>query len=117
MKITIISNYFTPEIGAAPKRISDLALGLSESGHNIEVICPMPNYPQGKIFYGYRGSFFRKESWNNIIVRRYWISPSVSKNPILRAWSMFSFAVNLLFEIPHLIRRTPDFIIIQNSPL
>jgi glycosyltransferase involved in cell wall biosynthesis len=117
MKITIISNYFTPEIGAAPKRISDLALGLSKSGHDIEVICPLPNYPQGEIFQGYRGSFFRKESWNSIIVRRYWISPSVSKNPILRSWSMFSFAVNLFFEIPHLIRRTPDFIIVQNSPL
>lgn len=117
MNISIISNYFFPEVGAAPRRISDLAKGLSEEDHNVEVICPMPNYPKGEIFHEYKGSFFMKEHLDKVSVRRYWISPSVSKNPILRAWSMFSFAFNLFFEIPHLIKRKPEFVIIQNSPL
>lgn len=117
MKISIISNYFYPEIGAAPKRITDLALGLYNSGYDVEVICPMPNYPKGYIFKEYRGSFFKNELWNNLNIRRYWISPSISKNPISRFWSMFSFAFNLIFEVPHLLRRRSDYIIIQNSPL
>lgn len=117
MKITIISNYFYPEIGAASKRITDMAMGLKAAGNEIEVVCPLPNYPQGKIFEGYRGKFFRKEDYKGITVRRYWISPSVSKNPLLRVWSMFSFAFNLIFETWHFIKQKPHCIIIQNSPL
>jgi glycosyltransferase involved in cell wall biosynthesis len=117
MKIYFISNYFYPEIGAAPKRISEMASGLSRAGNKVEVVCPLPNYPYGKIFKEYRGRFFLIENYNGIILRRYRISSSVSRNIILRAWSMFSFAFNLLFEIWHLRKYRPDCIIIQNSPL
>jgi glycosyltransferase involved in cell wall biosynthesis len=117
MKIYFISNFFYPEIGAAPKRISEMALGLSRAGNQVEVVCPMPNYPYGKILKAYRGRFFFKENYKGIIVRRYWVSPSISRNAILRAWSMFSFASNLLFEIWHLRKNKPDCIIIQNYPI
>lgn len=116
-KITIISNYYYPEYGSAPRRISDLSMSLSDLGYDVEVICPMPNYPRGVVFQEYKKKIFLKEEWKGVKIRRYWISPSVSKNPILRAWNMFSFAFNLIFEIPNLTQRKPDFIIIQNSPL
>jgi glycosyltransferase involved in cell wall biosynthesis len=117
LKIYFISNYFYPEIGAAPKRITEMAIGLIEAGNNVEVVCPLPNYPQGKIFREYRGRFFHRYNYHQISLRRYWVSPSISKNPLLRVWSMFSFAFNLFFEIPHLRNYKPDCIIIQNSPL
>lgn len=117
MKIYFISNYFNPEIGAAPKRISKMALGLYKAGNEVEVVCPMPNYPYGKIFKEYRGRVFLKENYKGINLRRYWISSSISKNAIIRTWSMFSFSLNLLLEIRHLRKFKPDCIIIQNSPL
>ena len=117
MKIYFISNYFSPEIGAAPKRITEMALGLSKAGNEVEVVCPLPNYPFGKIFKEYRGKIFLKENYNGIAVRRYWISPSISKNALGRTWSMISFSLSILLEIWHLLKYKPDCIIIQNSPL
>ena len=62
MKLLIISNYYNPEIGAAPSRISMLAEGLSELGNEVNIVCPLPNYPFGKIFDGYKNKFFFKFS-------------------------------------------------------
>ena len=84
MNILIVSNYYFPELGAAPNRITNLAEGLKEIGHNVEVLCPIPNYPKGKIFDGYKGRVARKENINGINTYRYWVYPSVSKNPVIK---------------------------------
>jgi len=117
MKIDILSNYFYPETGAAPNRIYNLAKGLLNLGHDVEVIAPLPNYPQGKIYKECRGKFFIKENIDGIKVRRHWIYPSISSNPIKRAISMFSFAFALWRDFFYLRKRKGAIAIIQNSPL
>ena len=118
MNVIIVSNYYYPEIGAAPNRITNLAMGLAEKGNSVEVICPLPNYPKGKVFTAYKGKCNRKENLNSIQINRYWIYPSVSKNPILRIMSMFSFAFSLWgFSFNKKRIKKADWIIIQNSPL
>ncbi|WP_256011190.1 glycosyltransferase family 4 protein [Desertivirga xinjiangensis] len=54
MKILIVTQYFWPE----NFRINDLALALTERGHEIVVLTGQPNYPQGKFYPGY--SFFSR---------------------------------------------------------
>ena len=118
MKLLIISNYYNPEIGAAPSRISMLAEGLSELGNEVNIVCPLPNYPFGKIFDGYKNKFFFKEVLGSIEIHRYWIYPSVSGNVIERILSMFSFSVSqCLFLLQYKKLKNADWIIIQNSPL
>jgi glycosyltransferase involved in cell wall biosynthesis len=118
MSIIIVSNYYYPEIGAAPNRIWNMAEGLASNWKEINVICPFPNYPKGKIFDGYKGKIHSKEQINNIGVHRYWIYPSVSKNPFLRILSMLSFAFTLwAFVLNKKKIKEADWIIIQNSPL
>ena len=48
MRLLIISNYFYPEIGAAPNRIYNLSKALVKD-HTVEILAPLPNYPHGKI--------------------------------------------------------------------
>ena len=77
MKILIVSQYFWPE----SFRINDLALGLQQRGHDIEVVTGMPNYPGGEFYPGY-GSFAPAwESFESIpIVRVPLLSRGTHKN-------------------------------------
>jgi len=116
-KIVIISNYYPPEMGAAANRIKNMAEGLKNSGKEVVVICPLPNYPSGRVFKSYRNKFYKKEKINGIEIRRYWLLPSISKNVILRFVSMFSFACSMWFSIFLLLKKKPNLFIIQSPPI
>ena len=60
MRILIVSQYFWPETF----RINDLALGLKQRGHAVEVLTGMPNYPGGKLYPGYSACSPATESSN-----------------------------------------------------
>lgn len=113
--ILIISNYYPPETGAASNRIATLALGLKEKGWNVSVLCPFPNYPDGKIFKGYRGKIKKISVENGITVYRTWVYPSNSKSKIVRLISMLSFSFSLSVFL--LFSATPKKVIIQSPPL
>lgn len=118
MNIIIVSNYYFPELGAAPSRITNLAEGLVEKGNKVDIICPIPNYPKGRIFEEYKGKFIKHEIINKVSIHRYWVYPSVSKNPVIRIISMFSFALSLwLFGFNRKTISSTDVVIAQNSPL
>ena len=116
-EIVIISNYYPPEMGAAANRIKNLANGLYGKGYNVTIICPLPNYPQGKIFKEYKNKLYKKEIIDNIIVKRFWIFPSKSKSGIIRFLSMISFAFSMWFSVLSLLKKKPDTFIIQSPPL
>lgn len=118
MKILIVSFYYSPELGAAPSRITNMAEGLKSQGAEVDVLTCLPNYPQGQIFEGYRGRLSKKEKINGINVYRYWTYATVSKNPFKRAVSMMSFATMLwLFAFKIKKIQGYDRVIIQSPPL
>ncbi len=114
-EILIVSNYFPPERGAAANRIGRLAKGLSERGFKVRVVCPLPNYPEGKIFTGYKGRFSVSEKVGDITVTRLYISPSKSANPVKRIFSIASFAICLKMYL--LFAKLPKTVIVQSPPL
>ena len=113
--ILIISNYYPPENGAASNRIEQLALKLHKNKYNVTVICPLGNYPKGKLFPEYKGKFSVTENRENITVKRLWIYPSVSKNIFVRIISVLSFSSNLFIYL--LLKKTPKKVIVQSPPL
>lgn len=50
MKILVISQYYYPE----QFQINDIAPELVKRGHEVTVLCGLPNYPKGEPFEGYR---------------------------------------------------------------
>lgn len=114
-EILIISNYYPPEKGAAANRIEQLALKLNQNEYNVSVICPLGNYPKGKLFDEYKGKFSVTENRDGITVKRLWIYPSVSKNLLVRIISVLSFSAMLFFYL--LFKKTPKKVVVQSPPL
>lgn len=114
-EITIISNYYPPEKGAAANRIEQLALKLNQNNYSVTVICPLGNYPKGELFPEYKGKFSVTENRDNISIKRLWIYPSISKNLVIRILSVLSFASCLFFYL--LFKKTSKKVIVQSPPL
>ena len=49
MKILVVSQYYSPE----PFRVADVCRDLVRRGHEVTVLCGIPNYPSGSFYPGY----------------------------------------------------------------
>lgn len=114
-EILLITNYFPPEKGAAANRMHSIAENLGKAGYTVKVICPLPNYPNGEIFEGYRGKLSISEKTPFGEVSRLWTWPSNSTNKFIRLLSMLSFSLSL--AVFFLFKKTPKKIFIQYSPV
>ena len=91
MKILLLTQYYPPEIGAPQNRLSELAVRLNSSGHEIVVLTALPNYPHQKIYRDYKGKSGMVEFIDNIEVHRTWIFVRKSNSIFLRLLNYFSF--------------------------
>ncbi|HEY9798580.1 MAG TPA: glycosyltransferase family 4 protein [Leptolyngbyaceae cyanobacterium] len=115
MRILIYSYNYAPEpIGIAPL-ITELAEGLVKKGHEVRVVTGMPNYPQRRIYEGYRGKLYLTEFTNGVVVQRsyVWIRPEPSL--IDRLLLEVSF---VLTSFVHALKgKRPDVILLTAPPL
>lgn len=66
MKILIITQHYWPEIF----RVTDIAESLVDLGHDVTVLCGLPNYPKGYVFEEYKRNKNRIEEHNNVKIVR-----------------------------------------------
>ena len=71
MKILFVSQYFYPEVF----RGNDIAFHWAEQGHDVHVVCGVPNYPHGKFYDGYGLFKKRHEVINEVKVTHLPIIP------------------------------------------
>lgn len=71
MKILIVSSHFYPENFKA----NDMAFELQRRGHQVTVLAPIPDYPQGRFYEGYGLFKRRKEFINGVKVLRTTVTP------------------------------------------
>lgn len=67
-RILIISQHFWPE----NFRISDIAAGFAENGIEVDVVCGIPNYPNGIVPKGYGLFKNKKQNFKGVNVYRTW---------------------------------------------
>ena len=110
MKILIISQYYYPE----QFQINEIAPELVRRGHEVTVVCGLPNYPKGVIFEGYENRF--EEVIDGVKVFRCKNVPR-GNNPIQLIRNYWSFVK----ESKKIIRTLPgDFDVVlgyQLSPI
>ena len=115
MKILIYSYNYHPEpIGIAPL-MTELAEGLAARGHEVRVLTGMPNYPQRRIYEGYRGKAYMTEHRNGVRVDRcyVWIRP---KPGLLTRMALDGSFVITSF-VRSLVGWNPDLILLTSPPL
>lgn len=97
MKLLILTQYYPPETGAAQNRLHELAVRLKARGVEVKVLTAMPNYPQMKVYEGYRRKCRMKEEIDGIPVIRSWIYVKNSKSIFQRLLNYFSFVFTSFF--------------------
>jgi colanic acid biosynthesis glycosyl transferase WcaI len=115
MKLTILTQYYPPEIGAPQNRLSSLADNFVAAGHDVTVLTAMPNYPSGKIHKGY-GGLLKREQRSGARVIRTFIYPCRSAALIPRLLSYFSFVFSSAMFGSFLLKSS-DYLIVESPPL
>lgn len=89
MKVLIVSQYYPPERSRIP---AEIAQGLNANGHDVRVLTGYPNYPEGKIFPGYKQKWRSKEQHDGVEVLRVPLWADHSTRPVRRILNYVSFA-------------------------
>jgi glycosyltransferase involved in cell wall biosynthesis len=113
MRFLIVTQYFSPEIGASQVRLGAVAKALVAKGHDVEVITALPNHPTGKIFPEYRGRLYVRETWNGCSILRVWLYPALGIG-LRRMLNYISFAVMLF--IPLSRAKKPQVLLVESPP-
>lgn len=114
MKILIVCQYFWPE----NFRINDLALGLQERKHQVEVLTGLPNYPAGALFPGYAFFNHRRDDFNGIPVFRAPLVPRGNGGSLRLSLNFISFAISASFWGLYYCRKKYDIILVyEPSPI
>ena len=79
MRVLILSQHFSPEVTAARFRIEPFVVALVERGHDVEVICAVPNHPEGIVHSGYRGRAILREQIHGAQIKYVWVRAAPTK--------------------------------------
>jgi colanic acid biosynthesis glycosyl transferase WcaI len=113
-KILVVCQHYWPE----SFRINDICDFFVENDCDIEVLCGIPNYPEGKFFDGYSYFKNRNQVHHQAEVRRALEIPRGNNSSIRIFLNYVSFPLASLFHIPRLLTKRYDKIYIhQLSPV
>lgn len=113
MRILLLTEHFWPE----SFQVNDLAAGLSERGHVVEVVTALPNYPRGRFFDGYGLLGPYREHWRGIPVRRVPIVSRGQGGALRLAANYGSFAAVASIALAAMTRRWDVVLVFQPTPV
>lgn len=93
-----------------------LCSGLIKRGHIVRVLTGYPNYPQGKIYKGYRQRLYEKEMIEGVEVIRIPLYPDRSHSFLKRSLNNLSFPISASILGPLLCEKA-DVILVQHPPI
>lgn len=115
LRVTFLTHYFPPEVGAPQARLSELAKRLIEAGQKVTVVTGFPNYPTGVIPAGYRGKRFMEEHIDGVRVLRTWVFATRNRGFFKRILNHLSFSFSSLLAMRRL--GPTDVIFVESPPL
>lgn len=94
MKILFLVDNFPPEVNAPATRTFEHCIEWVKAGAEVTVITCAPNFPQGKVYPGYRNKLVQKEYMSGIRVIRVWTFMAPNKGFLKRSLDYCSFMVS-----------------------
>ncbi|QLI83154.1 glycosyltransferase family 4 protein [Chitinibacter fontanus] len=113
MRILLITQWFDPE---PTFKGLVFARALRAEGHEVEVITGFPNYPNGKIYPGYRIKWRQVEQVDGIRINRVPLFPSHDGSAVKRVLNYASFAISSCLYGIFAVRK-PDVVYVYHPPL
>ena len=116
MKITYISQYYPPEMGAPAARAAELSRHWAAAGHEVTVLTGFPNHPTGVVPAEYRDELrhlVAREQVDGVAVVRSWLLPFPNRKAYERMLNYSSFCLSA--AITGLFLSRPE-VVIATSP-
>ncbi|WP_032112813.1 glycosyltransferase family 4 protein [Candidatus Paracaedibacter symbiosus] len=93
MNILFIADNFPPETNAAASRVFERAKHWVKAGHHVTFLTSAPNFPQGKVYAGYKNRWYQKEIMDGMTVIRVKTFIVPNSGFLLRIIDFLSFMV------------------------
>ncbi|MCA1909020.1 MAG: glycosyltransferase family 4 protein [Magnetospirillum sp.] len=113
MKILFLTENFPPETNAAATRVYERALYWVKAGHQVTILTCAPNFPQGKLFDGWKNSWRQVQMMDGLRVVRVKTYISANEGFAKRTLDFVSFMVTAFGA--GLFEDRPD-VVISTSP-
>ena len=116
MRILFITDNFPPEVNAPATRTYEHCREWVKQGADVTVITCFPNFPQGKVYEGYKNRFIQKEVVDGIKVIRTWSYITSNAGFLKRTLDYISFAFmsfwfSLFIKTDIIIGTSPQFFV------
>jgi glycosyltransferase involved in cell wall biosynthesis len=115
MRVLLLTQYFIPEVTAARARLHAFATGLAERGHDVDVVCEVPNHPSGVIREGFRGRLLVRRRLDGFRANYVWVRARPEKTFVNRILFYGSYAASATAAGLALPR--PDVVLASSPPL
>jgi colanic acid biosynthesis glycosyl transferase WcaI len=115
MRVTLLTHYYPPEVGAPQARLSALARGLSRRGVEVTVHTGFPHYPDGVIQPPYRNRPWMVEEGSGVRVVRSVVYPAPNRGFGRRIANHASFALSAVATAR--ASGATDVVIVETPPL
>ena len=115
MRVLFFSQHFVPEVTASRARAQAFAEGLVAQGHEVEVVCAVPNHPGGVIHEGYGGKLIDRRRLDGYGVTYAYVYARPEKTTRNRLLLYGTYAASSVAAT--LVRTRPDVILATSPPL
>ncbi len=115
MRVLILSQHFAPEVTAARARVEAFAAGLAARDHQVEVICAVPNHPEGIVYPEFRRRAIIRRALDGYRVSYVWVRASPKKSVRNRLLLYGTYAAG--GALAGALARRPDVVLASSPPL
>ncbi len=114
MRLLFLTDNFPPEVNAPATRTFDHCKEWAKRGVEVTVITCAPNFPEGRVYQGYKNKFYQRESVEGIEVIRVWTYIAANKGFIKRivdyiSFMFMSFFAGLFIRTDLIVATSPQF--------